>query len=89
MVVPSIEAAYEMGANGSIAGEEERLAFESWVRGHCWPLGAQWNGTGYIGAGEIGNNSYVCPLAMRTRQMWAAWRDRAALVPNVQGKGPA
>lgn len=77
---PSIEAAYEMGAKGSPAVETERLAFEAWVRGHCWSLSADWDGKGYRGKEEGG--SYICPWAMQTRRMWAAWRDRAALTPT-------
>ncbi len=80
--VPSVEEAYAMGAKGGATIEAERLAFEEWVRGHCWTLGAKWNGKYYLGENETG--SYVCPLAMQTRMMWAAWRDRAALVPNKE-----
>jgi hypothetical protein len=64
-----------IGATGGPAHEGERLAFEAWMAGHCWALGATWNGSGYIS--DCG--SYVCPQAMQTRRLWAAWRDRAAL----------
>jgi hypothetical protein len=74
---PSVEAAYEMGTKGSPAVEAERLAFEAWMRGHCWALRAEWKNGGYLGSSEEGGN--VCPHAIRTRQLWAAWRDRAAL----------
>jgi len=77
MAAPSIEAAEQIGATGSAGSEDERLAFEAWMRGHCWALGATWDGKGYRGSAEQG--SYVCPVATRTRQLWAAWRDRAAL----------
>lgn len=77
MTAPSIEAAHAMGAKGSPAVEAERLAFEAWMRGHCWALCAVWDGKSYRGTTE--NGEYVCPRAMRTRQIWAAWRDRAAL----------
>ena len=79
---PSHDAAYAMGAKGGPVVEAERTAFESWVHGHCWNLGAEWDGKSYVGVGERPGSSYVCPLAMRTRMMWAAWRDRAALMPN-------
>jgi hypothetical protein len=60
--------------------EGERLAFEAWMAGHCWALGATWNGSGYISDREGAScGSYVCPQAMQTRRLWAAWRDRAAL----------
>jgi hypothetical protein len=77
MSAPSIEAAYEIGAKGSPPVEAERLAFEAWMKGHCWLIEAEWDGTGYVTTGEHGD--YVSPSAMRTRGMWAAWRDRAAL----------
>ena len=74
---PSIEAAYAMGAKGGPVVEEERLAFEAWMRGHCWPLSATWDGKQYLGdrdrEGELDFH------AASTRRLWAAWRDRAAL----------
>lgn len=78
---PSIEAAYAMGVKGGPVVEAERLAFEAWMRGHCWAVTAVWDGTTYRGSAEHGN--YICPHAMQIRQLWAAWRDRAALAPNV------
>ena len=74
---PSIEAARKMGETGGPAVEAERLAFEAWMDGHCWALGATWNGRGYVGNAE--RCDYVDQWAMRTRELWAAWRDRAAL----------
>jgi hypothetical protein len=74
---PSVEAAYEMGAKGGQGCDAERLAFEAWMRGHCWALCATWSGTGYRSDAEQGGQ--LCPWALRTRQLWAAWRDRAAL----------
>ncbi|MDQ5942331.1 MAG: hypothetical protein QG572_1146 [Pseudomonadota bacterium] len=76
-VAPSTEAAHAMGANGGESVEAERAAFEAWMRGHCWALCATWNGREYRSNVEQGGK--VCPHAMRTRQLWAAWRDRAAL----------
>ena len=81
---PSEEAAAEMGANGSHAVEAERLAFEAWMRGHCWKLGAKWTGTEYRSAFEKGG--MVDMHAMRTRELWAAWRDRAALAAAPEAK---
>jgi hypothetical protein len=75
--VPSIEAAHEMGAHGGPAVESERLAFEAWMRGHCWALCATWTGTQYRSDAE--QEGDVDPRAMATRRLWAAWRDRAAL----------
>lgn len=69
--------AHDMGAKGAPATEAERLLFEAWMRGHCWGLGATWNGKEYRSDSE--HPGYVDPLAMGTRRLWAAWRDRAAL----------
>lgn len=66
-----------MGAKGGPAHEGERLAFEAWMRGHCWALCATWRGTQYTSDAEQGGD--LDPRAMMTRQLWAAWRDRAAL----------
>ena len=81
---PSEEAAAEMGANGGHVVEAERLAFEAWMRGHCWKLGAKWTGTEYRSAFEKGG--MVDMHAMRTRELWAAWRDRAALAAAPESK---
>lgn len=75
--VPSVADAEAMGEKGGTAVEGERLAFEAWMRGHCWSLSATWDGRGYIGPSET--HGVLCPYAMRTRELWAAWRDRAAL----------
>lgn len=77
MAAPSIEAAEAMGAKGAPVVEAERLAFEAWMKGHCWEVEAVWDGTQYWNEKERGD--YVCPKAMNMRRMWAAWRDRAAL----------
>lgn len=71
------EQAHAIGAKGAPPNEEERLLFEAWMRGHCWALSATWDGRGYRSDAEQGGD--VSPPAMRTRQLWAAWRDRAAL----------
>ncbi len=77
---PSESDAHEMGANGGPAHDGERLAFEAWMRGHCWDLCAEWNGPSYLSAMEAAScGNLVSPNAMQTRRMWAAWRDRAAL----------
>lgn len=82
MEAPSIEAAYAMGAKGGPVVEAERLAFEAWMRGHCWAICATWNGQGYRSDSE--HTGWPDPQAMRVRELWAAWRDRAALTPNVK-----
>ena len=74
---PDTESAYAMGAKGGPANDAERLAFESWMRGHCWALCATWNGTGYVSDAEQAGD--FCAHASNTRRLWAAWRDRAAL----------
>lgn len=76
-MAPSVEDAYVMGAEGGPIVEAERLAFESWMRGHCWALCAAWCGTHYKSHAEEGGD--LDPRAMSTRRLWAAWRDRAAL----------
>lgn len=82
MAAPSIEKAYEMGAEGGEVNEDERAAFEAWMRGRCWDLMATWNGITYIGI--LDSSSDIDPSAMRTRQLWAAWRDRAALSTGIE-----
>lgn len=71
------DAAYQMGATGADPSEHERLLFEAWMRGHCWSVCGEWNGKTYVAANEGGK--HVDHSAMLTRQLWAAWRDRAAL----------
>ena len=83
---PSIEDAYAMGAKGGPVVEAERLAFEAWMKGHCWKVGGVWDGNVYRDDprfAEIGND----PNAIMTRRLWAAWRDRAALTPNAEIRG--
>ena len=84
--VPSLADAYVMGATGGPVVDGERLAFEEWMRGHCWALCATWNGTNYVSDCEQGGS--VDGHAMRVRMLWAAWRDRAALVTTVQASVP-
>ena len=74
---PSIEAARKMGEVGGPAVEEERLAFEAWMSGHCLELRGKWDGRGYVNDSE--KNGFFSTSAFHTRQLWAAWRDRAAL----------
>lgn len=71
------QQAHDMGAKGAPATDAERLLFEAWMRGHCWALCATWDGECYRSDAEQGGN--IDPRAMNTRQLWAAWRDRAAL----------
>lgn len=76
--------AYELGANGGTVGDDERLAFEEWMRGHCWKLCATWTGSQYRGDAE--QTGWPDPQAMMTRRLWAAWRDRAALAAHEAEK---
>ena len=76
-LAPSEQAAHDMGAKGGPVVEAERLAFEAWMRGHCWALSAHWTGSQYVNDAEAGGD--LDPRAMQTRRLWAAWRDRAAL----------
>lgn len=76
--------AYEIGANRIKVQptEAERLRFEQWMAGHCWKVGGTWDGTTYRGAVEHGD--YLDPQAMHTRQLFAAWRDCAALRDQLE-----
>ena len=73
----TIQQAHDMGAKGGDPTEDERLLFEAWMAGHCWMIHGDWTGVTYLHEGE--KNGYLHPGAMLTRQLWAAWRDRAAL----------
>lgn len=81
------QQANDMGAKGAPATDAERLLFEAWMRGHCWALCATWDGKCYRSDAEQGGN--VDPRAMNTRQLWAAWRDRAALAAQAAPGVPA
>lgn len=74
--------AHELGAKGSPANEPDRLAFEAWMRGHCWALSATWIDGGYLGDRE--SKGRYCADAARTRMLWAAWRDRGELARRLQ-----
>ena len=73
-----IKAAFVMGQTGAPSSETERLAFESWMRGHSWLVEGVWDGTTYDDRGPSRVSS-VDVGAMQTRMLWAAWRDRAAM----------
>lgn len=83
---PSIEAAHEIGKHGGPVVEAERLAFEAWMRGHCWALCATWDGKQYRSDAEQGGG--VDPQAVMTRRLFAAWRDRAALAAPQPQEAP-
>ncbi len=76
---PSPDAARAMGESGGPVVEGERLAFEAWMAGHNWMVVGTWDGTQYVSDMEKRPGRYVDHGAMATRQLWAAWRDRAAL----------
>jgi hypothetical protein len=76
----TVEQAHKMGAKGGAVDPHERLLFEAWMAGHCWKVIGEWDGKTYVHADEKGT-CWVHPGAMNTRQLWAAWRDRAALQP--------
>lgn len=80
----ALRLAYEIGANRIKVQptEAERLRFEQWMAGHCWKVGGTWDGTTYRGAAEHGD--YLDPQAMHTRQLFAAWRDCAALRDHLE-----
>ena len=81
-----LDQAYEMGAKGAEPTEKERLLFEAWMRGHCWMLHGDWDGKTYVHEAE--KSGYLHPGAMLTRQLWAAWRDRAALAEQPAQQEP-
>ena len=85
------QAAHDIGAKGSEPTEAERLAFESWMRGHCWAVIGEWDGKQYKHAHE--STGFVHGGAMETRRLWAAWRDRGAvarvLAEQAQAVEPA
>jgi len=84
-VPADVEAlAYELGAKGSPANEQDRLAFEAWMRGHCWSLCATWRDGYYRSDAEAGGG--LCPDAMNTRRLWAAWRDRGELARRLSAQ---
>lgn len=62
----TLEAAYLMGATGAPHNEQERLRYESYMRGHCWQVGV-WNAD---------KRHYE---DMTNRMLFAVWRDRAAM----------
>ena len=76
-MTPLQQAAYDIGAKGSESTDEDRLSFESWMRGHCWALSSHWDGNQYVSDDE--KNGGFSAHAMGTRRLWAAWRDRGAL----------
>jgi len=78
-VAITIQQAHDMGAKGAEPTEEERLLFEAWMRGHCWAVMGEWDGKTYKHEAET--SGWPHPGTMLTRQLWAAWRDRAALAP--------
>ena len=87
MTAPSVFDAEQMGTSGPEAmgiphDEAERFAFEAWMRGHCWEIGSEWDGSAYVSkyAGDPFNAN-----AILTRMLWAAWRDRAALARTSIG----
>jgi hypothetical protein len=72
-----LSAAKDIGAKGSPPSEQERLAFEAYMAGHCWTIEGKWNGTTYVHESE--NSQFWHPGTMQIRMLWAVWRDRAAL----------
>lgn len=85
---PCVEDARAMGHTGSLADEAERFAFEAWMEGHEWGLGATWDGTGYVSTKDR-TLGYPDWHAVSTRMLWAAWRDRAALSKQQSVKIPS
>lgn len=86
-MTPLQQAAYDIGAKGSDPTEEERLAFESWMRGHCWAVIGDWDGKQYKHGCEDGE--FIHGGAMGTRRLWAAWRDRGAVARVLAEQAPA
>lgn len=74
---PAEQAAYDLGARGAEVMESERLLFEAWMAGHCWAVCGTWTGKTYVGENE--RDGWPDSQVMRTRQLWATWRDGRAL----------
>jgi hypothetical protein len=79
VTVLTVESAHAMGAKGATPTESERELFEAWMRGHGWGYSDTWTGATYQDRDVYREEKCLDPLAMQTRQLWAAWRDRAAL----------
>ncbi|GEM_PF-6669013 len=79
----ALRLAHDIGANiiQVQPTEAERLRFEAWMKGHCWKVCGQWDGTTYSGSNE--SPDYLDPQVMHTRQLFAAWRDCAALRDQI------
>ncbi len=90
MTTPTPAEAHAMGRTGANMPpgllEAERLAFEAWVQGHCWELGAEWSplAMNYLAPEE--SSHHWTPEGILARRMWAAWRDRAALADRAAGR---
>jgi len=82
----SIQAAHEMGVKGANPTDRERLLFESWMKGHCWDFGCEWDGSMYRNYPD--SNDWNAHHAMRTRELWVVWRDCAALHSQVPMETP-
>ena len=80
----ALKLAHEIGANRIKVQptEQERQRFEQWMAGHCWQVGGVWDGKTYVSTAE--NGDYLDPQAMHTRQLFAAWRDCAALRDQLE-----
>lgn len=78
-LTPDVDSAHDLGAKGARPTESERLLFEAWMRGHCWAIVGTWNGREYDDRPEHREAKVLDPLAMQNRQLFAAWRDSAAL----------
>ena len=86
---PNIEDARKIGEQGAKGAgfydfEAERLAFEAWMERHCWCVSGEWNGETYIN--KCGGPWGFDPASLQNRQLWAAWRDRAALAGSLTYK---
>ena len=80
----ALKLAHEIGANRIKVQptEQDRQRFEQWMAGHCWQVGGVWDGKTYVSTAE--NGDYLDPQAMHTRQLFAAWRDCAALRDQLE-----
>lgn len=75
--------AHNIGANTVQIphSDDDRMQFEAWMRGHCWKVSGAWNGHQYVHAVE--KDGGLNAQAMLTRQLWAAWRDSAAVARAI------
>lgn len=77
---PTLDDAERMGEKGAPHSEPERMLYEAYCKGHCWPVGP------WVINPKTGNGEYY---GVMDRIRFAMWRDRAALAtaPTMPHEG--